>query len=376
MKKLLIVGAGLFGSIVAEQASRDGYTVTVIDARDHIGGNCYTEFDKETGINVHKYGPHIFHTDNKQVWDYICQFTEFNDYRHQHKTMFRGDVYPLPINLDTINKFYKKQFTPTEAAEFLDLKKIPYLNAKNFEQQALSLVGLELYEAFLKPYAIKQWGMDPTELPASIIQRLPVHTNYDTTYYPHNKKYQGIPVDGYTPIFEKMLSHPNITVKLSTRWEDVKDTLDQDTLVIYTGPVDAYFDYCYGQLNWRTLDFEYTVEPVDDYQGCLAMSHPDSDVPWTRVIEHKHFHPERKTVENKTVVSREFSRAATKDDIPYYPVNTEQDKSNYDKYHELTEQEENVIFGGRLGEYKYYDMHQVIGSALSCYRNKIKQRLQ
>ena len=374
-KKLLVIGAGLFGSVVAEQASRAGHKVTVIDKRDHIGGNCYTEFDAETGINIHKYGPHIFHTDNDEIWQYLNQFTEFNNYQHQGKTLYRGEVYPLPINLDTINKFFNKKFTPAEAAEFLELKKVPFIDAKNFEQQALSMVGTELYEAFFKSYAEKQWGRDTKELPASIIQRLAVHTNYSTTYYPHNNKYQGIPVEGYTPIFEKMLTHENITVKLNTDWLDVKPTIDADTLVIYTGPIDAYFDYCYGQLNWRTLDFEYTTEPVDDYQGCLSLSHPESTTPWTRAIEHKHFHPERKTVKGKSIVSREYSRAAAKEDTPYYPVNTDDDKEKYALYQELTEQEPNVIFGGRLGEYKYYDMHQVIGSALACYRNKIKQRL-
>ena len=374
MSNIFIVGAGLFGSIIAEQASRDGHYVTVIDQRDHIGGNCYTEFDEKTGINLHRYGPHIFHTDNKRVWDYICQFTEFNDYRHQAKSQFQGEVYPLPINLETINKFFRKQFTPAEAAEFLEQKKIPYIDAKNFEQQAQSMVGIELYEAFLKPYAVKQWGTDPKDLPASIIQRLPVHLNYNTEYYPHNKKYQGIPVDGYTPIFEKMLSHENITVHLNTRWEDMRGLIKNE-LVVYTGPIDAYFDYCYGQLNWRTLDIEFTREPVDDYQGCVMMSHPEESVPFTRAIEHKHFHPERKHIPGSSIVSREYSRVATTDDVPYYPVNTESDRNKLAQYQELAEAETNVIFGGRLGEYKYYDMHQVIGAALACYKNQIKQRL-
>lgn len=375
MKRLLVVGAGFFGSIVAEQASHDGYYVTVIDSRNHIGGNCYTEFDSKTGINLHKYGPHIFHTDNKIIWEYICQFTEFNDYRHQAKSMYQGEVYPLPINLETINKFFNKKLTPTEAKKFLDQKKVTCANPENFKQQAQAMVGIEMYEAFLKPYASKQWGMDPDRLPASIIQRLPVHLNYSTEYYPHNKKYQGVPVNGYTPIFEKMLSHENITVKLNTPWEEIKKSISNETLVVYTGPIDAYFNYCYGQLNWRTLDIEFIHEPVDDYQGCVMMSYPEESIPFTRVIEHKHFHPERKHTEGTSIISREYSRAATVNDTPYYPVNTDEDKIKYSQYQELANRETNVIFGGRLGEYKYYDMHQVIGSALSCYRNNIKKRL-
>jgi UDP-galactopyranose mutase len=374
MDKLYIIGAGLFGSIVAEQASRDGYKVTVIDKRNHIGGNCYTEFDEQTNINVHIYGPHIFHTDNKMVWDYINQFTEFNEYRHQGKTMYQGEVYPLPINLETINKFFKKTFTPIEAKDFIKSQAIPIDSPQNFEEQALSMIGTELYEAFFKPYAEKQWGRDPKELPASVIQRLPVHYDYSTDYYPHNKKYQGIPVNGYTPIFEKMLTHENINLQLNTKWEEVKSTV-QDSLVVYTGPIDAYFNYCYGQLNWRTLDIKFTREFVDDYQGCAAMSHPEPHAPWTRAIEHKHFHTERKHTPGSTIVSREYSRSATQEDTPYYPVNTKDDKVKYDQYRELAEAEHNVIFGGRLGEYKYYDMHQVIGAALACYKNQIKNIL-
>jgi UDP-galactopyranose mutase len=372
---LVVVGAGLFGSVVAEQASRDGYQVLVIDSRNHIGGNCYTEFDSETGINIHKYGPHIFHTDNDKVWDYINQFTKFNNYTHFVKSRRGNEVYPMPINLETINKFFGKTFSPAEAQEFLEQVRVPNDNPANFEEQAQALLGKDLYEAFVKGYTAKQWETDPTLLPASVARRLPVRTDYSTGYYANNDKYQGIPVDGFTPIFERMLDHENIEVQLNTAWESIKDSLDADQLVVYTGPIDAYFDYCYGQLSWRTLDFEYRTETVDDYQGCSAMNYPEESVPWTREIEHRHFHPERKTVPGKTVVNREFSRTATVEDTPYYPVNTQQDKEKYYRYKELADNETTVIFGGRLGEYMYYDMHQVIGSALSCYQNKIQPTL-
>lgn len=371
---LVVVGAGFFGAVVAEQASKDGYRVAVIEARDHIGGNCYTEFDTETGINIHKYGSHIFHTDNKEIWDYVNQFTEFNNYRHICKTSHQGTVYPMPINLDTINKFTGVEHTPAEAAQWLEEQKVQFDDPKNFEEQAMALLGAKLYNAFIRGYTQKQWETDPKELPASVARRLPVYTNYNTDYYPNNNKYQGIPINGYTPIFEKMLSHENITVHLNTRWEDVK-SLAREKLVVYTGPIDAFYDFCYGHLNWRTLDFEYRTEHTDDYQGVSVLNYPDMDVPWTREVEHRHFHPERQVVKGKTVIGREFSRAAKEHDTPYYPVKTAEDMEMYNLYRGLVDNEKNVIFGGRLGEYMYYDMHQVIGSALAAYRKRIKIEL-
>jgi UDP-galactopyranose mutase len=371
---LVVVGAGFFGSVVAEQASRDGFQVAVIDSRNHIGGNCYTEFDPETGINVHRYGSHIFHTDNKEIWDYVNQFTEFNNYRHICKTSHQGVVYPMPINLDTINKFTGNEFNPADAARWLEEQKVHYDDPKNFEEQALSLLGSKLYHAFVQGYTQKQWETDPKELPASVAKRLPVYTDYRTDYYPNNNRYQGIPVDGYTPIFEKMLAHDNVTVHLNTCWEDVKH-LAREKLVVYTGPIDAFYDYCYGQLNWRTLDFEYRTENTNDYQGVAVLNYPDTDVKWTREVEHRHFHPERRVADGKTVIGREFSRTATQDDVPYYPVKTPEDMEMFAQYRSLTEKEPNVIFGGRLGEYMYYDMHQVIGSALATYRKRVKIEL-
>jgi UDP-galactopyranose mutase len=369
---LVVVGAGFFGAVVAERATHDGYRVAVIDRRDHIGGNCYTEFDRETGINIHKYGPHIFHTDNENIWDYLNMFTEFNNYKHTVKSNHQGRLYPIPINLDTINKFTGNEFTPDQAQQWLDEQKIQHGDPKNFEEQALALIGSKLYHAFIQGYTQKQWETDPKELPASVARRLPVRTNYDTDYYVNNNRFQGIPMDGYTPIFERLLT--NATVHLNTDWNTVKH-LAKDKLVVYTGPIDAFYDYCYGELNWRTLDFEYRTENTNDYQGAAVINYPDSDVPWTRELEHRHFHPERKTADGKTVIGREFSRRARREDTPYYPVNTQEDRDLYEQYRGLADQEPNVIFGGRLGEYMYYDMHQVIGSALNTYRKRIKIEL-
>ena len=368
---LVVVGAGLFGSVIAEQASRNGHKVAVIEMSNHIGGNCYTEFDRETGINIHKYGPHIFHTSNKMVWDYIQQFSKFNNYIHKAKSCHNGHNYSFPINLDTINSFYDKNFTPTEAEAWIRFlcKEHTKQDPANFEEQAIALVGLDLYNTFIRGYTVKQWDTDPKLLPASVARRLPVRFTYNDRYY--NDTWEAIPEDGYTPIFTRMLEHENITVFLNTDWETVKDQVT-DQLVVYTGPIDRYYQYQFGRLAWRTLDFEYRVESVNDAQGCTQINYPDIDVPWTREIEHKHFHPERKTAPNKTIIGREFSRSATDTDTPYYPVNTEVDQTMFGQYRELAEQEDRVVFGGRLGEYMYYDMHQVIGSALACYKNKIK----
>ena len=370
---LIVVGSGLFGSVVAEQASRAGYRVAVVEKRNHIAGNCYTKDDDETGINVHHYGPHIFHTSNQQVWEYINQFTKFNQYKHKCLSSVDGKLYSMPINLATINSFFDKTLTPAEAKEFLNKKRVPFVDPQNFEDQALALIGPELYQAFIRGYTLKQWETEPNALPASYARRLPVRTNYNDRYY--NDTYEGIPVDGYTPIFERMLDHPNIQVFLNTDWFDVKEQV-KDQLVIYTGPIDLYYDYCYGRLNWRTLDFDFQTHPVEDYQGVTQVNYPDAEVKHTRIIEHRHFHPERKYPTDKTIIGVECSRAAQGDDTVYYPVNTPEDRERYNKYRERADAEPNVIIGGRLGEYMYYDMHQVIGAALSCYKNKIQVKLQ
>jgi UDP-galactopyranose mutase len=307
------------------------------------------------------------------VWDYINQFTEFTNYKHKVRSKIGTRTYSMPINLSTINDYFNKNYTPEEAQQWINsVRSLSTEEPANFEEQAIALIGKELYEAFVHGYTIKQWEKDPKLLPASVARRLPVRTNYNDTYY--KDIWEGMPVDGYTPIFERMLDHENIQVFLNTDWDNVKDQL-ADKLVVYTGAIDRFYDYCFGELTWRTLDFEYRTEDVNDSQGCTQLNYPETTIPWVRDIEHKHFHPERKTAENKTIVSREYSRTATKQDTPYYPVNTDEDKKKFRQYQELAEQENNVIFGGRLGEYMYYDMHQVIGSALACYKNTISARL-
>jgi UDP-galactopyranose mutase len=372
---LIVVGSGLFGSVVAERASRAGYRVAVIEKRSHIAGNCYTEDDAETGINVHRYGPHIFHTSNREIWDYINQFTEFNHYRHKCLSSYQDKLYSMPINLGTINSFFNSNYTPAQARDLLNrmTENHKHKDPENFQEQAMALIGPELYHAFVKGYTKKQWETDPTELPASYARRLPVRTDYNDRYY--NDLYEGIPVNGYTPIFERMLDHENIQIFLNTDWFEVQDQV-KDQLVVYTGPIDRYYNYQFGRLNWRTIDIDFHVKNVKDFQGVTQINYPDDHVRHTRIIEHRHFHPERKYPDDKTVIGIEFSRAAQGDDTVYYPVNTPADKERYAKYRELADAEPNTIIGGRLGEYMYYDMHQVIGAALSCYKNKIQVKLQ
>jgi UDP-galactopyranose mutase len=366
---IVIVGAGLFGSVIAEQASRDGLKVVVLESRNHIGGNCYTEDDEQTGINIHKYGPHIFHTSNERVWKYINQFTKFNSYHHLVMSKFNDKLFNIPINLSTINHFFNQSFTPAQAKEFIKQQGTASQN-DNFENQAISLIGKDLYEAFFKGYTIKQWDRDTKDLPASVARRLPVRYNYNTRYY--NDLWEGIPVDGYTPIFEEMLTHPNIEVCLKTDFFAIKDQIPINKLVVYTGPIDRYFDYKYGVLNWRTCDFQFERFNVEDYQGVTVIHYPNVDGPYTRSLEHKHFHPEKNYTKEATVVSFESSRAAGINDTPYYPVNTTEDKERYGLYHLEAKNLSNTIIGGRLGEYMYYDMHQVIGAALATYEKRIK----
>jgi UDP-galactopyranose mutase len=367
---IVIVGAGLFGSVVAEQASRDGLRIVVIESRDHIGGNCYTEDDEQTGINIHKYGPHIFHTSNERVWKYINQFTEFNSYRHQCMSRVGKKTYSMPMNLATINQWFKQNWSPKQAKKFFKGYATTYADPQNFEEQAMALLGNDLYRAFFREYTIKQWGKDPRELPASVARRLPVRYNYNTRYY--NDLWEGIPVDGYTPIFEKMLSHTNIEVFLNTDFFSIRDQIPSDKMIVYTGAVDRYFDYKYGVLNWRTCNFVFKKFDVEDWQGVTQINYPSLDIPYTRTIEFKHFHPEKNYTKDATVVSFEYSRLAGFDDTPYYPVNTSDDREKYNLYHLEAKQLRNTIIGGRLGEYMYYDMHQVIGSALLTYEKRIK----
>ncbi len=376
---LLVVGSGFFGLTVAERVATElGLKVLVIDRRSHIGGNAYSAPDPETGIEVHEYGAHLFHTSNQPVWDYVNRFTAFTDYKHRVYTNYRGEVYPLPINLGTINQFFRAAHSPAQARALISEQATEFSTSdvSNLEEKAISLIGRPLYEAFIREYTAKQWQTDPTELPADIISRLPVRYNYDNRYF--NDTYEGLPVDGYTAWLERMADHPNIEVRLDTDFFDAthdatKASSVGNVPIVYTGPIDRYFDYTGGQLAWRTLDFEREVMPVGDFQGIPVMNYADATVPYTRIHEFRHFHPERDYYPtDKTVVMREFSRFATHADEPYYPVNTASDRESLLSYRELQAGEPEVFFGGRLGTYKYLDMHMAIGSALSMFENKLK----
>ena len=374
---LVVVGSGLFGLTIAEQAaSRWGLRVAIVERRSHLGGNAYSEIDPETGIEVHKYGAHLFHTSNERVWEYVNRFTSFTSYVHRVWTTVDGVVYPMPVNLGTINQFFSAAYGPDEARALIaqQAAEVDGQEITDFESKGVSLVGRPLFEAFFKNYTAKQWQTDPKDLPASIISRLPVRYNYDSRYF--NDKYEGLPVDGYTAWMERMVASDLIDVYLDTDFFDPENPLNKAAVVgkvpvVYTGPVDRYFDYSAGDLSWRTVDFEKEVVDTGDYQGCSVMNYGDIDVPFTRIIEFRHFHPERDYQDEKTVIFREFSRFADHGDEPYYPVNTAQDRERLEQYRELMKNEDSVFFGGRLGTYKYLDMHMAIASALTMLDNEL-----
>ena len=375
---LLIVGAGFFGLTIAERAAAAGRKVVVIDRRHHIGGNAYSEDEPQTGIEVHKYGAHLFHTSNPGVWEYVNRFTTFTDYVHRVYTTHRGVVYPLPINLGTINQFFAAAHSPTEARALIQEQagEFASTDAANLEEKAIALIGRPLYEAFIRDYTAKQWQTDPRELPAEIISRLPVRYTYDNRYF--NDIWEGLPTDGYTAWLERMADHPNIEVKLGTDFFDGSQPLNKAAAVgqvpiVYTGPVDRYFDDAEGELSWRTLDFEREVVGVGDYQGTSVMNYADADAGYTRILEFRHFHPERadRYPTDKSVIVKEYSRFAARGDEPYYPVNTPADRAGLLAYRELAKGEPDVLFGGRLGTYQYLDMHMAIGSALTMWNNRL-----
>ena len=374
---LVIVGSGFFGLTVAQQCAQNlGLNVVVLDRRSHIGGNAYSERDPETGIEVHRYGAHLFHTSNERVWEYVNRFTAFTNYQHRVYTNFRGQVFPMPINLGTINQFFDAAYSPDEARALIAEQAAEFStkDASNLEEKGISLIGRPLYEAFIKDYTAKQWQTDPRLLAAEIISRLPVRYNYDNRYF--NDTHEGLPVDGYTAWLEKMASHERIDVRLHTDFFDTSQEISKANVVgnipvVYTGPVDQYFDYSEGRLGWRTLDFEREVKATGDFQGTSVMNYADPEVPYTRIHEFRHFHPERDYATDKTVIMREFSRFAKGEDEPYYPVNTPQDREQLVKYRDRGQAEKGVLFGGRLGTYKYLDMHMAIGAALSMVDNKL-----
>lgn len=380
---LIVVGSGFFGLTIAERvATQLGKRVLVIEKRGHIGGNAYSEAEPQTGIEVHRYGAHLFHTSNTRVWDYARQFTEFTDYQHRVFAMHGGQAYQFPMGLGLVAQFFGRYYSPNEARALIaeQAAEIDTADAQNLEEKAISLIGRPLYEAFVKGYTSKQWQTDPKELPASIINRLPVRYTFDNRYF--NDTYEGLPVDGYTAWLTKMTADERIEVRLDTDWFDVRDELraaSPAAPVVYTGPLDRYFDYAAGRLGWRTLDFELEVLPCADYQGTPVMNYNDQDVPFTRIHEFRHFHPERDYPDDKTVIMREYSRFADAEDEPYYPINTDADRAVLAAYRHRARAETsaaNVIFGGRLGTYQYLDMHMAIASALNMYDNILVPHLR
>lgn len=360
----LIVGAGLFGAVFAREAARKGKKCLVLDRRTHIGGNIYTE--KVEDINVHCYGAHIFHTSNKIIWDYVNQFAEFNHYVNSPIAVYKDELYNLPFNMNTFSKMWNIH-TPGEAKEIIksQIEELKIKEAKNLEEQALSLVGKDVYEKLIKGYTQKQWGRECKDLPAFIIRRLPLRFTYDNNYF--NDRYQGIPIGGYTALVEKMLE--GVEVRTGADYLKEKESYDGiSSKVIFTGMIDEYFSYCFGALEYRSVRFETEVLDCENYQGNAVVNYTDQDVPYTRIIEHKHFEFGR---QDKTVISREYSSEWKPGDEPYYPVNDEKNNELYQRYAKKAEQEEHVIFGGRLGAYQYYDMDKVIESALQLSEHEL-----
>lgn len=365
----LIVGSGLYGATIAQQAKKAGKSVLVIDKRPNVGGNIYTE--KVEGINVHKYGAHIFHTNNKEVWDYVTSFVDFNRFTNSPVANYKGEFYSMPFNMYTFNKMWGV-VTPEEAAAKIEEQKKEITGEpKNLEEQAISLVGRDIYEKLVKGYTEKQWGRDCKDLPAFIIKRLPVRLTFDNNYF--NALYQGIPIGGYTKLIEKMLE--GIEVRLNVDYLENKEELDKlAEKVIYTGPIDAYFNYKLGTLEYRSVRFENEILDKPNFQGNAAVNYTDRETPWTRIIEHKWFEFGKDENGNdlpKTVISREYSSEWKLGDEPYYPVNDAKNSTLYEQYKALAEAEDNVIFGGRLGEYKYYDMDKTIEVALAAAKKEL-----
>lgn len=358
---ILLVGAGLSGAVIGRILAEAGHKATIIDARPHVAGNCHTTRDTDTGVMVHVYGPHIFHTDDTEVWNYVNRFTRFRPYRNQVKTTVGGAVYSMPMNLHTINQFFGKTFRPDEARAFVQNTQadLTIRDPQSFEEQALRFVGPALYNAFFKGYTEKQWGCSPTQLPASILKRLPLRFNYDDNYFFH--KHQGMPEAGYTPMVEAILDHPEIDVHLNTAYtSDMGDRYDH---IFWSGPLDGYYNYNLGRLGYRTLDFERFSE-TGDYQGCSVMNYGDRDVPWTRITEHKHFSPWE--THEGTVCYREYPRACEAEDIPYYPIRLIEEKALLGDYINCAKAEQNVSFVGRLGTYRYLDMDVTIREAMTA----------
>lgn len=375
---LVVVGSGLYGLTIAERAASSGHKVCILERRDHLGGNAFSYMDSETGIEVHKYGSHLFHTSNQRVWDYVNQFTKFTDYRHHVFTNYKGKIYPMPINLLTISSFFGRSFSPKEAMAFIEQSAVGGVsenaNHRNLEDKAIALIGQQLYEAFIYGYTKKQWNTDPRNLPPSIITRLPVRYDFNSRYF--SDTWEGLPSDGYFAWLQAMAAHENISLFLSVDYFDISQQVLGKKPLVYTGPLDRFFDYEEGELSWRTLDFDIQTENVGDFQGTSVMNYADEGVPFTRIHEFKHLHPEREHSPNKTIVMYEFSRFAGRDDEPYYPVNATSDRKRLSRYRDRAKAISGVFFGGRLGSYQYLDMHMAIASALTSWENQISPYLQ
>jgi len=365
---LLIVGSGLYGLTIAERvANNSNKKVIILEKRKHIGGNAFSYFDETSGIEVHKYGSHLFHTSNKKIWDYVNTFTSFNNYQHKVFSVYNDKIYSMPVNLHTFSAVFNKSVSPSQAKDLIR-QTASAEQMKNLEDKAISLVGKEIYETLIKGYTQKQWQTDPKLLPSEIITRLPIRFTYNNNYF--EDTWEGLPISGYGKWFERMTESPKISIKLETDYFDVKSQVKIPT--VYTGPVDRYFGYSEGVLGWRTLDFDFELLKMDDYQGTSVMNYADLNVPFTRIHEFKHLHPERPK-SDFTVIAREFSRVSTEFDEPYYPINSVGDRKIIEKYRLKIEKEYKnmVFFGGRLGTYKYLDMHMAIGSALTFYQNHL-----
>ena len=365
MYDFLIVGAGLFGATFAYEAKKKGYKCLVIDKRDHIGGNIYTE--ETEGINVHKYGAHIFHTNDKEIWDYMHNFADFNRYTNSPIAVFKDEVYNLPFNMNTFNKMWGVK-TPSEAKAKIEeqVKSAGITNPQNLEEQAISLVGTDVYEKLVAGYTGKQWGRPCRDLPSFIIKRLPVRFTYDNNYF--NDLYQGIPMGGYTQIIKKMLDGAEVC--LNTDFEEHREELSAKAKrIIYTGTIDSYYNYCFGRLEYRSLEFKTEVLDTENYQGNAVVNYTEYDIPYTRIIEHKHF---EYGTQPKTVITREYPKTWQSGEEPYYPINDQKNTELFEKYKQLSQKDQKVIFGGRLGLYKYLDMHQVVREALNLSKEVFK----
>jgi len=362
----VIVGSGLLGAVTAERiANQLDQPVLVIEKRGHIGGNCYSAVDPATGIEYHAYGTHIFHTSNEKVWNYIRRFIHFNTYRHKVLSSYKDSIYPFPINLATINQFFEKNLKPFEVEEFMNTLREPVSGAPaNFEEQAISLLGRRLYEAFFKFYTLKQWQVDPRRLPPAIFNRLPFRTNYDDNYF--FDRWQGIPEKGYTHLFERLLANRKIKVLLNTDFFDIRHQLKKNACLVYSGPIDRFFDYKFGKLSWRTLRFEQETIHKEDYQGNAVINFPEAEIPYTRIHEPRHLHPEKEYPKDRTIIFREYS-LADQGDNPYYPIASAENQRLLALYKEEAAKLKNVFISGRLGDYKYYDMHQTIDRALEIF---------